>query len=111
VRDSIYLARERFRDTLRSLATSGTFEDVKTDTAKLVNVWMVNFGEKADLWRLHGIVFGKEELKLEDAAFVRALHRASNGHVKVTQIVVMRRSSNPRRTVLHKPFAFLQRKL
>jgi hypothetical protein len=39
-----------------------TLQDVQADTAELVDVWMVDFGEEADLGRSHGVVIGKEEL-------------------------------------------------
>jgi hypothetical protein len=44
-----------------------TFQDVKADAAKLVDVGMEYLGEEADLGRRHGIVVGKEQLQLERA--------------------------------------------
>jgi len=46
------------------------FKNVQTDAPKLVNIWVVNLGEKSNLWWGHRIVIGKEELKFEDSAFV-----------------------------------------
>ena len=37
-----------------------TLEDIETDTAKLVNVGVVDLGEKPDLRRSHGIVIWQE---------------------------------------------------
>ena len=37
-----------------------TFEDIQTDTAKLVNIWVIDLGEEPDLWWGHGIVVWQE---------------------------------------------------
>lgn len=44
-----------------------TFQDVKTDAAKLVDVWMEDLGEKSNLGRCHGVVVREEQLQLECA--------------------------------------------
>lgn len=45
-----------------------TLQNVKADTTQLVDIGVENLGEEANLWRSHGIVFGQEELQLENAA-------------------------------------------
>lgn len=45
-----------------------TFEDIKTDTSQLVNVGMVDLGQKSDLGWRHWVVVWQEELELEDTA-------------------------------------------
>lgn len=45
-----------------------TLQDVETDAAELVDVGVEDFGEEADLGGRHGVVFGEEQLELEDAA-------------------------------------------
>lgn len=45
-----------------------TLQDVKADTAQLVDVGVEDLGEEADLGRGHGVVVGKEQLELEGAA-------------------------------------------
>ncbi len=45
-----------------------TFENVKADSAQLINVWVVYLCQKADFRRSHWIVVRKEELKPEYAS-------------------------------------------
>ena len=45
-----------------------TFQDIQTDTTKLVDIGMVDLGQKPNLGRSHGIVIWQEELKLEYAS-------------------------------------------
>lgn len=44
-----------------------TFQDIETDAAKLVDIWVEDLGEKTDLGRCHGIVVREEQLQLECA--------------------------------------------
>lgn len=44
-----------------------TFQNVKADTAKLVDVGVKYLGEEADLGRCHGIIIREEQLQLECA--------------------------------------------
>lgn len=44
-----------------------TFQDVETDAAKLVDVWVEDLGEKSNLGRCHGVVVREEQLQLECA--------------------------------------------
>lgn len=45
-----------------------TLEDVEADTAKLVDVRMVDFGQEANLRRSHGVVIWQEEFEFKDSA-------------------------------------------
>lgn len=45
-----------------------TLENIKTDTSKLVDVWMVDLGEEAYLRWSHRIIFREEELQREYAS-------------------------------------------
>lgn len=44
-----------------------TLQDIQTDTAKAVDVGMVDLCQEADLRRSHRVIIGEEELKPEDA--------------------------------------------
>ena len=48
---------------------------------------MVDLGEETDLGRGHGVVFGKEKLEAEDAAFVRGLGGSMDGDVEIAEVV------------------------
>ena len=39
-----------------------TLENIQTDSAQFVDVWMVDFCKKSNLGRGHRIVFGQEQL-------------------------------------------------
>lgn len=44
-----------------------TLQDIQADTAKAIDVGVVDLGQEADLGGCHGIIVGKEELKTEDS--------------------------------------------
>ena len=46
-----------------------TLEHIQTNPTQLVDIWMIYFCEKSYLWWRHWIVFGKEQLKFEDATY------------------------------------------
>jgi len=45
-----------------------TLQDIEADATQSVNVWVVDLGQEAHLWRGHGVVVGQEQLELEHAA-------------------------------------------
>ena len=47
---------------------SPTLQDVEADAAEFVDVGVEDLGQKPDLGRRHGVVVGKEQLELENAA-------------------------------------------
>ena len=47
-----------------------TLQYVQADATQLVNVWVVDLGQEANLGRCHGIIIRKEELELEDAPYM-----------------------------------------
>jgi hypothetical protein len=50
------------------MGNSHTFQNIKADTAKLIDIGVVYLGQKSDLWWSHRIVIWQEKLELEDAA-------------------------------------------
>lgn len=48
-----------------------TFQHIQANATEPVDVWVVYLSEESDLGRGHGVVVGKEKLKLEDAAYRR----------------------------------------
>lgn len=44
-----------------------TLQHIQTDAAQLINVWVIDLGEKSDFWRSHRVVVWQKELKLEYA--------------------------------------------
>ena len=59
---TITLVMNRWRSGL-------TLQNVKADTAKLVNVGVVDLGQEAHLGGCHWIFLGQEEFKFEDTAY------------------------------------------
>jgi hypothetical protein len=49
-----------------------TLEHIETDTAKLVNIGVVDFGQESNLWWTHRVVIWQEKLKFEDAAYSKS---------------------------------------
>jgi hypothetical protein len=45
-----------------------TLQYVKADAAELVDVWVIDLREEADLWGGHWVVIWEEEFEVEDAA-------------------------------------------
>ena len=73
----------------RSDLESGTplvLQDIEADTAELVNVGVVDLSSEKDLGRSHGVVFGEEELAVEETTFERSAGRATDLHHKVTSV-------------------------
>ena len=67
------------RDPTRDLARTFRYrqrraplvsEDVETDAAVAVDVWVIDAGGEVDLWRLEGVVCGKMDGEEEDTARV-----------------------------------------
>mgnify|MGYP001585049193 CR=1 FL=1 len=61
-----------------------TLQYVKADAAELVDVWVVDLGEEADLWGGHWVVIWEEEFEVEDATWawvstVQARQTAAGG--------------------------------
>ena len=71
-------------------------EGVKADTAKAIHVRVVNAGDETALRRVHRISLGKEELKLELAAFIRAVLGTAQIHVEITDVLWIGNSSDAR---------------
>jgi len=46
-----------------------TLQHIQTDAAELVNIGVVDPGEKADLWWCHRIIVREEEFQPENATF------------------------------------------
>lgn len=62
-----------------------TFQNVKADTAQLVDVGVEDLGQEADLGRDHGVVVGEEELELEVAAWRSRRETGQQGDTEILQ--------------------------
>ena len=92
-----------------------TLENIQADTPELVDVWVVDLGQEADLGWCHGVIVWKEELELEDSTcivlsevckpgcvatewrgltFVWRLAWAVYRDIEVSQVVLMRNSAD-----------------
>ena len=61
-------------------------EDVETDTAELVDVWVVDLGSEEHLWSDHWVILRQVELQLEHATFVWAVSWTRHIHVEMSAI-------------------------
>lgn len=106
-KESLY--REQDGPYLERRAPS-VFENVEADSSELVNVGMVNLGQESNFRRSHRVLFWQEQFELECAACPPISNeesrvveltlegrrvRTGNQYIKVTQILFVRRSSNP----------------
>lgn len=46
-----------------------TFQHVKADAAELVDIWVVDLGEEANLGGRHRVVIGEEEFEVKDTSW------------------------------------------
>ena len=58
----------------------------------LINVGMVDLGSEEHLWRDHGVLVWEEELGSEHASLVRSSVRASNLHMEMSEVDLIRLS-------------------
>jgi hypothetical protein len=92
------LNREKDSSDLKS-GRPVVLENVKTDTAKFIDVGVEDLGKEPDLGRCHGVVVGEEELKVEDTAFVRRLSRAVDLNIEVSKVVLVRDGTDSWNTI------------
>lgn len=91
--------------------TALTLQHVQAYPAQAVDVWVVDLGQEANLGRRHRVVVREEQLQLEHAVysgqseshrarqsrtFVWRLGRTIDGHVEVTEVVLVRDCRDPR---------------
>eukprot|EP01006_Ploeotia_vitrea_P044530 TRINITY_DN66836_c1_g1_i2.p1 TRINITY_DN66836_c1_g1~~TRINITY_DN66836_c1_g1_i2.p1 ORF type:complete len:150 (+),score=17.12 TRINITY_DN66836_c1_g1_i2:40-489(+) len=69
-------------------------EDVQADAAELVDVGVVDLGQEAHLGRHHWVVVAQIQLEFEQTTLVRGALRARDHHVKVAQVVLVRRRAD-----------------
>src|SRR5271154_2152637 len=69
--------RREFRQQGGRAMQKLTLENVEADPAELVNVGVVHSRQEAHLWRRHWVLLGKEQLKLEAAAYSTAIMRVN----------------------------------
>ena len=63
-------------------------EDVKADTAELVDIWVVDLGSEENLWCDHWVLLWQVKLELEHAALIWAVSWAGHGDEEVSAIAL-----------------------
>jgi hypothetical protein len=63
------------------------FEDVETDSTTGIDVAVIDFGGKTDLWRFERIVRRELNLKIEHTILIRSLCRTHNCSNPVEEVV------------------------
>ena len=100
------LDREQHRSDLQGWRPL-VLEDIEADSAKLVNVGVVDLGSEEDLGWNHGVLLGQEELAVKDSALVRGLGRAGNLNEEVSGILLVWLSIDSYNWVLSKSLGLL----
>ena len=86
-------------------------EDVKADTAELVDVWVVNLGPEKNLGWHHGVLIWQEELTIKDAAFIRGLSWSSDLYEEVSVVLLVWFSIDSNDRILGESLSFLLQKM
>lgn len=50
-----------------------TLQDIQANSSETVDVGVVDLGQESDLRGSHGVVFGQEQLKTEDATLLQSI--------------------------------------
>ena len=82
-------------------------EDVETDSAELVDVGVVDLGSEEDLGRNHWVLFGQEQLAVEDAALVGSLAGPGDLNEEVSRVLLVWFRVNSHNWILSKSLGFL----
>jgi len=83
------------------------FEDIQTNSAQFVNIWVVDFSQKPHFRRSHRIIIGQKKFQLKDSTFVSRLLRSSDYNVEVSEVVVVRTCAYAWRRFLQKSLGLL----
>ena len=62
------------------------FENIETDTAKFVDIGVVDLSSEEHLGGHHGVLFGKEKFHVKHAAFIGRVRRACNLYEEMATI-------------------------
>jgi hypothetical protein len=83
-------------------------EDVEANSAKLVDVGVVDLGSEKDLGWHHWVLFRQEELAVENSTLVWSLSWASNLDKEMSWVLLVWLSVNADNWILGKSLGFLQ---
>ena len=82
-------------------------EDIEANSAKLVDVRVVDLGFEEDLWWDHGVLVWQEELAVENTSLVWCLSWAGNLDEEVSWVLLVWLSVNTNNWVLGESLGFL----
>lgn len=104
------LDRQQDRADLKSWRPVA-LQNIQADTAKLVDVRVVDLGQETNLWWGHRVVIWEEELKVEDAALVWRLRWAVDLDVEVSEVIVVRNCADARDRLSHQTLSLFDNTL
>ena len=82
-------------------------ENVQANSAKLVDVWVVDLGSEENLWWHHWILVWQEQLAVEDASLVWSFSWASNLNEEVSWVLLIWLGVNTNNWILSQSLGFL----
>lgn len=68
-----------------------TLQDVQADSTETIDVGVIDLGKETDLGRSHGVVVGKEQLELEDSAWLMCQTTVDRSRVRLALDTFVRR--------------------
>mgnify|MGYP006117881361 CR=1 FL=1 len=83
-------------------------QDIKADSTKLINIWVVDFGSEKNLWSNHWILIREEEFTGEQSSFIRSLGWTSNLNKEMSEIGLVWLGVDSDNRVLGKSLCFFE---
>ena len=82
-------------------------ENVQANSAKLVDVWVVDLGSEENLWWHHWVLVWQEQLAVEDASLVWSFSWTSNLNEEVSWVLLIWLGVNTNNWILSQSLGFL----
>lgn len=83
-------------------------EDIKTDSTKLIDIWMVDLSSEKNLWGNHWILIWKEEFTVEHTSLIWSLGWSSNLDEEMSEVRLVWFSIDSDDRVLGKSLCFFE---
>jgi hypothetical protein len=83
-------------------------QDIKANSTKLIDVWMVDFGSEKNLWGDHWILVWEEKFTSEQSTFIWSLGWSSNLDKEMSEISLVWLSVDAYNWILGKSLCFFE---
>jgi len=83
-------------------------EDIKADSSKLINIWMVDLGSEKNLWCNHWILVGQEKFTLEKTSSIKWIFWSSKLDEEVSEVLLVWLGIDSNNWILGKSLSFFE---